>query len=48
MQTTGIILPEVDGEHASVWGDLENFFSKVKILVLYEVDIWGEDQGPMW
>ena len=48
MQTTGVILPEVDGEHASVWGDLENFFSKVKILVLYEVDIWGEDQGPMW
>ena len=30
MQTTGIILPEVDGGHASVWGDLENFFSKVK------------------
>ena len=32
-------LSEVDGEPASVWGDLENFFSKVKILVLYEVDI---------
>ena len=30
MQTTGIILPEVDGGHASVWGDLENLFSKVK------------------
>ena len=48
MQTTGIILPEVDEGPASVWGDLENFFFKVKILVLYEVDIWGEDQGPMW
>jgi hypothetical protein len=46
MQTTGVILPEVDGEHASVWGDLENFFSKVKILVLYEVDILGRGSGP--
>ena len=48
MQTTGIILPEVDGGACQRLGRFGELFFQGQILVLYEVDIWGEDQGPMW